>query len=136
MNTETAHTLTAESARLFELCVKFQALYGKGYRLSKDSPEAAHTLYQQTLETQRKIAALLDEDAQNEPLERLGQWWLREDVLEVGWVKELLREAIHLINICAHLEAVPPDNQGLTPALEISQSTIAGMLHPDTRSGT
>lgn len=133
MNTATARKIIMETAELLALCSRFQALYGKDYRMKPGSPEDAWDLYQAIFDQQRMIAEMLDTDALERPLKRWGEWWNRQETIDIALVSELAKEASHLIACCAYNEADPQryaDNVGM---VRTSQGVIAGLLHPAAR---
>lgn len=128
MNTQSAYEILNRAAHLVELSVIFQLKYGKSYTLKPGSPAEAWALYDQTLEIESEIAALLDEAPRDTPYSRHGEWWLRYDVMDHAIARSLVAEAGNLIACTTHAEV---DSERKTAWSVISiQSVIAGMLHP------
>ena len=121
MKSQVAKTLLNEAARLVELTAMFQANYGRHYRLTRQSPEAAWTLHNDMLNTQSIIANLLDPDALTEARPDYGAWWERDDVMDVAMSQRMISLISQLMASTAHAEA----NAAI-------QRNIAGMLHPES----
>lgn len=129
MDAKTARTLMNEAAHLIELVATFQSRYGRSYNLQHNSPKDARALYDDILNAQHTIAALLDADTLQNPHHKLGQWWQRQEIIDLGMTQSLVNEAGHLISCCAYFEA-DPRGESYSYAIRSAQSTIAGMLHP------
>jgi hypothetical protein len=132
MNMATARKVISETVELLVLCSRFQATYGKDYRLKPGSPQNAWELYQAIFDKQRIIAELLDSDALERPLKRWGEWWKRQETIDIALVNELAKEANHLIACCAYNE-VNTQSGEVSSAVRASQGVIAGILHPSAR---
>ncbi|MEZ4669002.1 MAG: hypothetical protein R3E39_13935 [Anaerolineae bacterium] len=131
MNTILARRIAEKTAELVELTSKFQCLYGKAYNLKPGSPAAAWELYQAILDQQTAIAGLLDAGILEAPLQRLPQWWKRQDVMDTATATSLAQETWHLIAACACVEVTL--GATVSPLMTTSQQVIAGVLHPSTR---
>jgi hypothetical protein len=131
MTVENARAIVCRIARLAELAASFTAIYGKTYRLTEDSPQAAWDLYREVMAEQAEIAGLLELDALQNSYSRYGEWWKRADVMDTAIVNELASEAFNLIGRCAYL-AVNDETRWSNSDL-VLQRSIAGILHPATR---
>ncbi|MDX1993307.1 MAG: hypothetical protein SF029_13020 [bacterium] len=129
MDVVTAREVMTEAVRLAEHTARFQAKYGRFYTLKPGSPADAWALYQDILSDQCRIATLLDDASLEQLHHRCGAWWAREDVIDTGVVRELMAEVGNLLTCCAYFEA-SQDERDWSYAVQLSQRTIAGMLHP------
>lgn len=129
MNTQTAILLAHKVSELTELVTHYEALFGRRYKLSPESPPEAHQRYQSITNKQLEIAALLDQNVSRAPARRWFEWWRWQDVMDNAITNELAIEANHLIACCAYAEVDPHDAP--SPILRSSQEAVAGMLHPD-----
>lgn len=132
MNTIKARQIAAEAAALTELTAKFQARYGKGYRVTSASPQEAKELCDQIVARQAAIARLLDADAQNSPLERWGHWWDKQDAMSIALAAELAQEVNRLISGIAYSTSATHE-EDQSHNVVYTQRAIAGMLHPNAR---
>ena len=128
MDTVTAREVMIKVSELIELSSIFQARYGRDYRLVPGSPDEAWELYQAISDQQTAIARLLDLTALENPIRRCAQWWKSQDVINSSVVSMMAQEAAHLIACCASFETQP--RAVASPVIDVSQSVIAGMLHP------
>jgi hypothetical protein len=128
MNIQNTYEILNKAAQLVELSVTFQLKYGVHYILKPGSPAEAWSLYDQTLEIEAEIAALLDETPRDTPYSRHGKWWLRYDVMDHATARSLVAEAGNLIACTTHA-AVDTERETAWSVISI-QSVIAGMLHP------
>lgn len=131
MNVVTAREIMAQTALLIEHSAAFQAIYGRYYQLKPGSSEDAWTRYHAVLERQTMIARLLDTDTLENVPHRCGEWWKREDVIDTGVLRVLVAEVANMLMSCACMEA-EPTGRDLSYTIDLSQRTIAGMLHPTT----
>jgi hypothetical protein len=134
MNVTAARDLAQHVACLAEYVATFTALYGAHYRMSDSSPLQARDLYRQIMTTQSEIAGKLDVDALLSPYSRYGEWWKRQDVIDNALVNELASEVFSLIGRCAYMAA--NEKSCSFGADLVLQRSIAGLLHPATRSTT
>jgi hypothetical protein len=130
MNIVTAHQLMAEVAKLTEMSSIFQARYGKHYRMKPGSPAEAWDLHQSIVHQQTAIARLLDIPALERPLLRCAQWWKNQDAMDYSITASLAQEVIHLIACCASADVQA--HTVASPVIDVSQSIIAGLLHPSS----
>jgi hypothetical protein len=130
VNIVTAHKVMAEVAKLTEMSSIFQARYGKQYRMKPGSPAEAWDLYQSIVNQQTVIARLLDVAALEKPLSRCAQWWKNQDAMDYSITASLAQEVIHLIACCASADV--QSHTVASPIIDVSQSVIAGMLHPSS----
>lgn len=127
MNCTTAHNLMIEAAHLARLVGIFQTRYGRDVDLQNVDSE----LYGQIVEHQRRIAAMLDQPALNNPYPRFGKWWERHPVMDIAMAHELICEVGHLIAYCAKLNATNTKSSE-SRIVYNAQCIIAGILHPDS----
>lgn len=132
MKTATALQIAAEAARLAELAARFQAKYGRHYRIHEDEPQEAIALHNDSIAIQRTIAGLLDPNLLAQPLERWGNWWEDMDVLSIALASELAQEANRLISGIVYMEEQPV-KEDWSYNVNYTQRAIAGMLHPEAR---
>jgi len=124
--------LATEAVYLVQLVGKFQAQFGREYRLKPGSPPVAWELDQAIQAQQTLIARLLDLAALEGAFSRYGCWWTRCDVMDDGIAHELAAEATRLVSACAHAES-KADQVEWSPAIQVIQQSIAGMLPPHIR---
>jgi hypothetical protein len=132
INSKTARQIINDAAHLLEQVAIYQAKYGRSYTVTPMSPEEAKSLTQKIFALQCKIAESLDPEALLNPHYKCGEWWERQEVIDIGVVQELVSEACHLVSCCAYFSA---DSRGMegSYAVRSAQSTLAGLLHPATR---
>jgi hypothetical protein len=130
MNTQTAQKIAKHVAKIAEVTTIFYAKYGRDYKMTADSPQAAWDLYQEFMARQAKIVTLLDEEAVQQAHVCWEAWWERRDVMNVALVNHLSSETFRLIERSAYLDAVEENSR---TSLNTIQETIAGLLHPKTR---
>lgn len=131
MDTETAVWMAHKVAELTHLVIRFQAQFGRGYRLVDDSPEPSSALREAILTKQFEIAALLDDQPCQSPTEPQVVWWNRQSVMDIIVVTRLSQEVNRLIACCTFYEAHPSDE--LAEAISRAEARVAGLLHPDAR---
>ncbi|MEQ8674563.1 MAG: hypothetical protein RLP44_23835 [Aggregatilineales bacterium] len=133
MDMNTANQMMNEAGKLVELSAIFQVNYGRGAQLKPGSPEDEWTLYNLILNVQSRIARMMDETCLEANHHKFGAWWKRQDVMDVATAQAVIQEIGTLIARCAYLQT---DSENMTQteqlcyALNVTQSTIAGMLHP------
>lgn len=132
MKTATALQIASESARLAEIAARFQAKYGRHYRIDENEPQEAIALHDDSIAIQRTIAGLLDPNLLTQALERWGNWWEDMDVLSIALAAELSQEANRLISAVVYMEEQPTKPDG-SYIVQYTQRAIAGMLHPEVR---
>lgn len=130
MNVTIATQMMQEVAHLLQLSATYQARYGRYAPLKPGSSPDAWELYEQTRQSQSLIARLLSVDALNDPHYKAGEWWKRQDVIDVGTVRLLVQDITHLLACTSYHEAVP-QAVGSSHSVDSAQHTIAGMLHPN-----
>lgn len=134
MNVTAARDLAQHVACLAEQVATFTAVYGAHYRMTENSPLQAWDLYREIMTTQAEIAGKLDVDALLSPYSRYGEWWKRQDVIDNALVNELASEVFSLIGRCAYIAA---NEKSCSFGSDlVLQRSIAGLLHPATRSTT
>lgn len=129
MDIITANQMMNEAGKLVELAATFQVHYGRGAQLRPGSPDAEWKLYNDILNVQSRIARMIDEGCLEAPHHKVGTWWKRQDVIDVATAQAVIQEIGGLIARCAYV-ASEDGNERLCYALQVSQATIAGMLHP------
>ncbi len=127
MKTHQARHLLEDAGKLVHHIAVFATCYGRHYELCPGSPDDAWALYETIQAIQAEIAAGLDEILWMRPHHRCGEWWERQDVMDVSTAQAISYEVSHLIACCAAHEAKAP---GSTAAIQNAQLAIAGMLHP------
>lgn len=132
MDVVTAREVMAETARLIEYSAAFQAAYGRFYTLKPGSPPDAWARYNGIMDSQTRIARLLNVTPGTQTPHRCGEWWKREDVIDTGVLRELAAEASNLLISCAFFEGAATHDRDWSYVVELSQRSIAGMLHPST----
>jgi len=132
MNSETARQIISDAAYLLEQVATYQAKFGRSYTITPLSPPEVQSLTQSIFELQCKIAAALDPTSLTNPHYKCGEWWERQEVIDIGVVQELVNEACHLVSCCAYFSAEARGMEG-SYAVRSAQSTLAGLLHPATR---
>ncbi len=132
MNPKTARKIATRVAKLTERATIFNIRYGQDYHLKPGSPPEAWALYDEINQLQVEIARLLSEHALEKPFCRWGRWWESHEVINAGILNELAAESFRLIGYCAGQKAIP-DNTTMPRSIDMSQETIAGMLHPSAR---
>lgn len=131
MDTETAVWMAHKVAELTHLVIRFQAQFGTGYKLVDARPQPASALCEAILTKQFEIAALLDDQACQLPIEPQVVWWNRQDVMDIVAVTRLSQGINRLIACCTFYEANPSDE--LMAAILRAEARVAGLLHPDAR---
>lgn len=129
MNVVTAREIANHVANLIELVSTYHATHDQEAHTTPMHPAILRDLRERIDAEQMDIVHLLDMEARLSPSERFGEWWLRDDVMEISIAKELARMAFDLIGHTAYIES----GMG-NPQLALSiQRCIAGTLHPATR---
>ncbi len=129
MNTQTARQIMNEVAQLNELVATFQATFGRSYQVKPNSPQDAQRLQETIFERECAIARLLDSETLMSPHYKVGMWWNRQDVMDMGVIQALVQEVCHLISCCAYFE-VEQRGMSWSYAVNSAQNTIAGLLEP------
>jgi hypothetical protein len=131
MDTETAVWIAHKVAELTHLVIRFQAQFGQGYKLVDESSEPKDPLQEAIFTKQLEIAALLDNQARQSPIESQAAWWNKQGVMDIIGATRLAQKVNRLITYCAFYESTPSDE--LAEAILRAESLVAGLLHPDVR---
>lgn len=129
VNANIATQMMQEAGTLLQLSATYQARYGRYAPLKAGSPQDAWELYEATRHSQSVIARLLDVDALANPYNKVGQWWERQDVIDVGTVRLIIQDITQMLASASYHEAVA-HSTGTPHSIDSTQHTIAGMLHP------
>lgn len=125
MNMETAQQIADILTQLAVAVSRYQAQFGRDYRLVTQSPLDAHRLAKQIAEYQASIARRLELQALHSAVESTNSWWNRTDIMDTAVLCELGKHVLQLIIGCGY-----PNN---TYNLTVIQTVIAGFIQPDIR---